>query len=282
MNIAILGTGAIGSAFAYQLAKAGHSVTTIARGKREQQLRRDNGVVLSTGERATVEVAGELDVSRPYDLVLVTVLAPQVAAVLPALQASAAKQIMFMFNTFESLEPLSAAVRPERFLMGFPMGILGRLLDDGSLKYRVQSGTTVGDSAWAKTFTDAGIKTDVELDMHSWLRAHAALVIPLMASALSVVKRGGGNTWSEAGAYADAFDAGFRIVRELGHPIRPGFVAVLAGFPTFVLRFVIWAMSRTQMQRELGLLGPAEPRMLIDMMTAAAPGKTAQLIAIRP
>jgi hypothetical protein len=26
----------------------------------------------------------------------------------------------------------------------------------------------------------------------------------------------------------------------------------------------------------------AEPRMLIDMMTAAAPGKTAALLAIRP
>jgi hypothetical protein len=34
--------------------------------------------------------------------------------------------------------------------------------------------------------------------------------------------------------------------------------------------------------RDLGALGPAEARMLIDMMTAEAKGKTAALLAIRP
>ena len=45
---------------------------------------------------------------------------------------------------------------------------------------------------------------------------------------------------------------------------------------------VLWAMSRTQTQQDLGVLGPAEARMLIDMITAAAPGKTGALLAIRP
>lgn len=81
MKIAILGTGAIGSAFAYQLSKAGHDVTAIARGAREQQLRADRAIVLVTGERTPVEVVGQLDPTKPYDLVLVTVLAPQVGAV---------------------------------------------------------------------------------------------------------------------------------------------------------------------------------------------------------
>jgi hypothetical protein len=40
--------------------------------------------------------------------------------------------------------------------------------------------------------------------------------------------------------------------------------------------------DRAKMLRDLGMLGPAEPRMLIDMITAAAPGKTAALLAIRP
>lgn len=54
MNIAILGTGAIGSTFAYHLSKAGHAVTAIARGQREEQLRRDGAIVLVSGERAPV------------------------------------------------------------------------------------------------------------------------------------------------------------------------------------------------------------------------------------
>ena len=52
LSIAVLGVGKIGSVFAYQLARAGHRVTVIARpgSTRLQQLRRDNCIVLKTGE----------------------------------------------------------------------------------------------------------------------------------------------------------------------------------------------------------------------------------------
>jgi len=61
MQIAILGTGAIGSSFAYQLARAGHTVTVIARGARLEQLQRDGAIVLVSGERAAVQVNAALD-----------------------------------------------------------------------------------------------------------------------------------------------------------------------------------------------------------------------------
>lgn len=281
MNIAILGTGAIGSTFAYRLSKAGHAVTAIARGQREEQLRRDQAIVLVSGERASVEVAGELEVARAFDLVLCTVLAPQVSAVLPALRASAAKQIMFMFNTFESLEPLREAVGAERCLFGFPGGVLARLID-GKLTFQLLPGTTIGDEAWAKAFSSAGISSVVEADMHAWLRSHAAMVIPLMASAVVSYRRRAGNTWAEARAYAEAFFAGIQIVRELGHPIKPTLVAAASRMPKVLITLLLWAMSRTKTQQDLGVLGPAEARMLIDMITVAAPGKTGPLLAIRP
>ena len=281
MNIAILGTGAIGSAFAFHLSKAGHTVTTIARGPREQQLRAENAIVLTSGERAAVTVAGQLDTSITYDLVIVTVLAPQVAAVLPALKASAAKTVMFMFNTFDSLEPLIESVGRRRAAFGFPMGILGRLID-GKLKHQVRSGTTVGDAQWAKLFTDAGISTVVEKDMQSWLRAHAALVIPLMASSVKVVEKNAGNTWAEASAYATALETGLRTVRDMGHTLTPGFLGALLMLPRFVNTLFIWALSRLEMTRELGALGPAEARMLIDMMHKAVPEKSGPLLAIKP
>jgi 2-dehydropantoate 2-reductase len=83
MRIAILGTGPIGSTFALHLARAGHDVTAIARGKRLEQLRADQGIVTVDGERAAVKVSPELDPAVPFDLVLVTVLATGVGAVLP-------------------------------------------------------------------------------------------------------------------------------------------------------------------------------------------------------
>lgn len=281
MRIAIVGTGAIGSTFAYQLARAGHAVTVIARAARLEQLQRDRAIVLASGEQAAVEVHAALDATTPYDLVLVTVLAPQVGAVLPALRASAARAVMFMFNTFEPLDPLRAAVGAERFVFGFPGGVF-TLLRDGRIEPQIRAGTTVGDAAWAKTFTDAGIPTVVEEDMHGWLRSHAALVIPLMAIGTVVFQRGAGISWGEADKYAEAMKAAFRIVRELGHAITPSGVRTLSRLPRSLVRGLLWAGSRTRMLRDLGALGPAEARMLIDMMTAAAPGKTAALLAIRP
>jgi hypothetical protein len=49
--------------------------------------------VHTSGVRAPVTVATSLESSVPFDLVLVTVLAPHVEAVLPALRASAARKV---------------------------------------------------------------------------------------------------------------------------------------------------------------------------------------------
>ena len=258
MQIAILGTGAIGSSFAYQLARAGHAVTVIARGARLEQLQRDEAIVLVSGDRAAVKVSAALDASVPYDLVLVTVLAPQVESVLPALRASAAATVMFMFNTFESLDPLRDAVGAERFAFGFPGGVFA-VLRDGKLEPQIRSGTTVGEERWAKTFTEAGIPAVVEPDMQSWLRSHAAMVMPLMAIGVVVRARGAGISWSEAGAYAAATKTAFGIVRELGNAITPSVVLTLSRLPEPLIKAILWAMSRSKMLRDLGELGPPSP-----------------------
>lgn len=281
MQIAVLGPGAIGSTLAYRLADAGHAVTVIARGDRLAQLRRDGAIVLASGERQAVQVRATLEPDVAHDLVLVTVLAPQVDAVLPALRASAARSVMFMFNTFEPLTRLREAVGADRFHFGFPGGVFA-LLADGLLRPQIRRGTTVDDAALAKLLTTAGIPTEVEPDMHTWLRSHAALVAPLMAIGTLVARRGAGVSWREADAYAHAMAAGFAVVRGLGHAITPAAVHTLSRLPRLLTRALLWAMSRTRMLRELGQLGAAEPRMLIDMMTAAAPGQTAALLAVRP
>jgi len=281
MQIAIFGPGAIGSTFAWYLARAGHDVTVVARGARLDWLEREQAIVRGDGERMPVKVASSLDVTIPWDLCLVTVLAPQVPAILPTLRASAARRVMFMFNTFEPLEPLRDAVGVERFTFGFPAGVF-TLLVDGRIHPTVRSGTTVADPVWARVFGDAGIPTVVEQDMQGWLRSHAAAVAPLMAIGTIAAARGAGLTWHEATAHAAAFEAGFRIVRSLGHKPRPAALRVLSWLPRAAVTAILWAFGRTKIARDLGRLGTAEPRMLIDAMNAYAPQLAAPLLAIRP
>lgn len=283
MRIAIVGTGSIGSTFAFHLATHGHDVTVVARGQRLEQLQRDQAIVTVKGDRATVRPLPRLD-DAPYDLVLVTLLAPQVDAVMPELKASPAAAVMFMFNTFESLEPLRDAVGANRFAFGFPS--IFASLPEGRLKADVYASgqvTTVTDARWAKVFTEAGIPTVVHPDLHSWLRSHAALVVPLMSMAMTVVaQNGAGVTWTDARRFAAAWSSGFRLVRALGNAVTPGPVVAMAATPEFVVAGLLWALSRTQTIRDLGALGPGEARMLIDSMVAAAPADTSALSAIRP
>ncbi|MGV3624847.1 MAG: ketopantoate reductase family protein [Archangium sp.] len=281
MNLALVGPGAIGSTLAFQLSRAGHDVTVVARGQRLERLTRDGAIVRVDGEHAKVTVQPVLDTSVAYDLVLVTVLATQVEAVLPALRASAAKKVMFLFNTFDDLAPLRDAVGAGRFSFGFPGGIFCLLLD-GKIRPAIRSGTTVGDAEVAKLFEAAGIPTVVEPDMQSWLRTHAAMVAPLMSIGVLAFTQQRGASWAEAKEHALAFRAGFDLVRRVGNQWRPGALGTISRLPLVTLAFLLWAMSRSTMIRELGQLGATEPRMLIDMMNRAKPELGAPLLAIRP
>lgn len=281
MNIALVGPGAIGSTIAFQLSRACHAVTVVARGQRLAQLTKDAGIVRTDGERAGVTVHAQLDVTVAYDLVLVTVLATQVEAVLPSLKESAAKKVMFLFNTFDSIAPLREAVGAQRFSFGFPGGIFC-LLIDGQIRPTIRAGTTMDDAETAKLFESAGIPTTLDGDMQSWLRTHAAMVAPLMSIGVIAHTQQRGATWGEARAHALAFRTGFDLVHAVGNAWTPKNLGSLSRLPGVVLTLIIWAMSRTTMIRELGALGATEPRMLIDMMHAAKPELAGPLVAIRP
>src|ERR1700746_169224 len=99
LSIAVIGAGRIGSAFAYQLRRAGHEVTVVARpgSRRLAQLQRDGGVALTPADRASVTVPDHLDEQAPFDLVIVTVLAHQAGTLLPDLQRSRGRCVHFMF-----------------------------------------------------------------------------------------------------------------------------------------------------------------------------------------
>ena len=161
----------IGSTFAYQLARAGHDVTVIARpdSLRLQQLQRDQGIILKTGERAEVRVADKLNEEAAYNLVVVTTPAHQVDAVLPALHRSKAQWVQFMFLTFEP-ERLRDAIG-HRCSFGMP-AVMAMTDSEGRLKPTIISSmkTKHGDQRWAELFSSAGIPSAFEPELVLWLR----------------------------------------------------------------------------------------------------------------
>lgn len=283
MKIAVLGAGAVGSSFAAALARAGHDVTLIARGARLAALRGRKGIALASGETVTVTVAAELDGTTAWDFVLVTVLAHQVLPVLSTLGSSSARRIVFMFNTFEPLAGLREAVGAARFGFAFP-SILATIDAGGVLDGKTQDRgllTTVTDDATRALFASAKIRTAVEPDMESWLRAHVAAVVPFMLTVASAHRKGAGIDRAEAARYADVMKAGFRLVEDLGNRLIPAPVAVMSRLPHALLTTLLWTSSRLPRLRALGAAGDREPRALLDAMLIAAPAAVPALASAR-
>ena len=284
VQIAIVGPGGIGSTFAFQLSEAGHDVTVIGRGTRLDQLRYAGAIITVEGERAAVDVSGELDTTTQWDLVLVTVLASQVDVLLPALSVSAATSVMFMFNTFRSLDRLRDAVGAQRFAFGFPA--IGAGLHDGRLSSTIlRRGqlTTVSDPFWARVFTDAGIPATVHSDMQSWLRSHAVAMVPMVIAGSTALGRGTGISRAEAVRLARAMKEGFALVHHLGNSITPAPIAIVSHAPAPVLALLLWTLTRLDaFTRTIAIAPAGEARSLIDEMTSTCPGGTPALLAVRP
>ena len=156
---------------------------------------------------------------------------------------------------------------------------------DGKLRTKVDGPgmeTTLSSPALAEVLKKAGMPVGIEPDMTSFLRSHAAFVVPLMAAAQLTWKRSAGLSWAEASKLTGALVEALGVVRGLGHRLTPGFVGVMAALPSVVLTLMLWMFARLDANKNLGEFGPGETRALIDAMAAAAPGKTPKLLAIRP
>ncbi len=290
LSIAVLGCGNIGSTFASKLSRAGHDVTAVARpgSPRLAQLRCEGCIVETDGSRAQVRVAERLDTQIPYDLVMVTMLAHQVSAELPALRASAAGCVQFLFNTFEP-EKLVAAIGPERCALGMPF-VQAKLDGEGRLSARVGAGgqkTLLDRQRWVDLFAAAGLPAAPEPAMPDWLRSHVPLCVAFESVSIAGMRRGGGASWPEALVLARGVRAAFRLIEALDHPIHPGSKRTIRRSPAAAVAAMLWAMSRVRPFRELLATGRAECVALVDAMLAAAseagdPVPVAAIAAMKP
>lgn len=275
LRIAIVGAGGIGSAFAFQLARiGGHEVTAIARpdSPRWRQLDRDRSIVNSKGERAEVRVSDTLDETIPYDLVLVTLQAQQVEAMLPTLGRSAAKWIQFMCNTFDP-ERLRDAVGADRCSFGMPF-VQAMVDKNGVLDAKIGVGgqkSKMDHKGWVELFRAAGLPAVFEPKMLLWLRCHAPLGAAFESICVAGERRGGGASWGEARAVARGLRESFTLIQRLGYELYPAGKVRLHASPSWLVAAMLWSMSRIPSFRKLLATGVNECKALVEALAAAAP-----------
>ncbi len=291
MQIAVIGVGGIGSAFAFQLARTGgHDITVVARpgSPRLLQLARDQRIVKTLGESVDVHVTETLDEEIAYDLVLVTLLAHQVEAVVPALKRSAAKRIQFMFNNFEP-EKLRDAVGADRCSFGMPF-IQATLNPSGKLNATIGAGgqkSKMDSEECVAIFNQAGIPAVLEPEMLLWLRCHAPLGAALESVCVAGMRRGGGASWAESMAIARGMQESFTLIQRLGYRIYPSMKALLHAAPAWLVAVLLWSLSRVRSVRVLLATGVNECRALVDVLAANAsevfgPVAARKILAMKP
>lgn len=285
-KIAIIGAGPVGCAFAVHLVKAGHEVTIVGRGQRLASLQANGGVLTKKSEKATeisktpVVAVGSLDTAQPWDLVILTVTEhqfdEQLFATLKACQKST--EILFMFNTFTSLDRYLDVLGKERCIMGFP-AIMASFYNGVLVHQFMHFGqiTIVSSPTWRSIFSSAGVKCVHEPDMQSWLRTHAAVAVGIMSAAVTAAKRKSGVTWQEANLCAKAAKEGLALVQKLGNSVTPKYIYYLGvAAPSFVLTGLIWVLTRVPSMRNNPQALPNWEREMLGLaesIIAAAPSK---------
>lgn len=251
-NIYVVGGGAIGSAMAYQLSKAGHHVTVVGRpnSARLAQLKAEgSAIVLASGERASVIVADTIPSTANVDLILVTVHAHQLSPVLPYLLASPARSILFLTNNWNPAA-VRATLGPRA---AFGMPFLQSFLDpQGHVNFNLGfQKSFVGSQVWVDVLSGAGVPAQMEGEMEHWLRCHAPVCVAFEGASIAAVKRNGGASWGEAMVYARGVHAAFALLEKQGVELYPwGKVWINRTAPQ-VFASMLWGMTKVKSVRDL-------------------------------
>jgi 2-dehydropantoate 2-reductase len=204
-------------------------------------------------------------------------LAHQVDAVLSALQRSAAKCVLFMFNNFDP-ERLREVVGSERCAFGMPF-IQVFLDPNGRLSAMIRAGgqkSKISQQLWVDVFSTADLPAVLEPNMLLWLRCHAPMCIAFESFSFAGVRRGSGASWGESMVLARG-----ALIRALGYPIYPSGKSLMSDSPASGVAAMLWALSRIRSFRDLSATGAGECRALVDVLVAAAPRANPPLLAAR-
>ena len=172
-----------GTLYGVRLARAGHTVTLVARGRRAAELR-DRGAIIehvisSRTDTMNLPVVEEIAADMHADLCFVTVRREQLDGVLPTIaNAHGIGRVVFMVNHANGSMPLFAALEKRRVVLAFP-GAAGSVESGVDRYIEVAEQPTVIEATApdiARILRGAGFSVKLVRDMDSWLRRHAVFV----------------------------------------------------------------------------------------------------------
>jgi 2-dehydropantoate 2-reductase len=182
-RIVVLGAGVQGTLYGVRLARAGHEVTLVARGRRAEELRHHGAIIENALTRSReverLPVIEAIDPALDADVCLVTVRREQLEGVLADLNAAhRIPRVVFMVNHACGSEFLFGAIGRGRAVLGFP-GAAGSI-EEGVDRYVevTEQPTAIEASASdiAALLEGAGFRVSLVQDMDAWLRRHAVFV----------------------------------------------------------------------------------------------------------
>jgi 2-dehydropantoate 2-reductase len=266
VKVLVYGAGVIGQIYGGRLARSGHEVTMLARG-RTAELLAARGITLRRGDecwqvRPAVAGAGDVIRDNRFDVVLVTVRLDQVDEVVPELARVAATRVAFLLNRCTGLESLREQVGADRTVFAFP-GVGGRRHEDGTISYLhvPQQKTTVErrdglEQPVVDLLRSAGFPVALSGQMAGWLKTHAVFIAALGA-AIAACGADSVALAADRGRVADvvaAVDEGFHALARQGIPVTPTPLRLIF---TVVPRFVAVAYWQKQLRGPIGTVALA-------------------------
>jgi len=251
MKILILGAGVQGTLYGVRLARAGHEVMLIARGKRAEELRA-RGAVIEHAPSARVDtvrltVMEQLSPGSCADVCLVTVRREQMDEAVAELRLSPLiARVVFMVNHANGSQEIFEALGRSRAVMAFPGA--GGSLEAGVVRYVETREQPTAVEADAKDvialFQGAGFQVGCVRDMDAWLRRHAVFVTAV-CGALYLASGSAARLvadWKGVERLILAVREGWSALDELG--VRPAPFALRTIFCWVPLRFAIGYWQR--------------------------------------
>lgn len=237
VSVLVIGADVVGSAYAVRLARWGMDVTILASGSRLQELDAYGMQVRDVLTRRLFTVPLRVVTSIPpgdeCDLVVLAVRSGEALHALDLVKPLVASTpVLVMQSHSMEIEPLAEQLADRSVLLGFP-ATSGACIDGivHSLPLWL-SPTVIGESDGTSTqrlrqtasiLRRAGLRVEVQRQMVSWLRTHAAMTA-VMAACINRnggrMRRMGRNT-DEIRLYLLALREAFDVLEASGIPVTP-------------------------------------------------------------